>query len=181
MEKIMKTLLLTLFLAGNLHAANVDLKKSTFSWKGTKVTGEHVGNISLKKANLKKGKDGKISKGEFVIDMNTVTITDLSGEWATKFIGHIKSADFFDVKKFPEAKLVITGDDGKNLKGKLTIKGKTNDIKVPYKVKNGEYVGTMTFNRTKYDMKYGSGSFFKGLGDKMIHDKVTLNFKVKLK
>lgn len=166
---------------GNLYASNVDLKQSTFTWKGTKVTGEHTGNISLKSASLNKGKDGKITSGEFVIDMNSVTVTDLTGEWADKFIAHIKNEDFFEIKKYPNAKLVITGDDGKSLSGKLTIKGKTNDIKVPYQMKNGVYTGTMTFDRTKFDMKYGSGSFFKGLGDKMIHDKVTLKFNVKTK
>jgi len=113
--------------------------------------------------------------------MNTLTITDLTGEWENKFLAHIKSKDFFNVKKFPNAKLVITGDNGKALTGKLTIKGKTNKIKVPYKVKDNAYLGTMTFDRTKFDMNYGSGSFFKGLGDKMIHDKVTLKFNVKTK
>lgn len=177
----MKALFLTLIFAGNLYAAGVDTKASSFKWKGTKVTGEHYGQVSLKSANLKHSKDGKISSGEFVIDMDSVTVGDLSGEWATKFLNHIKSPDFFNVPKFPTSKLVVTSDNGKVLKGKLTIKGKTNDITIPYKKSGDTYKGTMTFDRTKYDMKYGSGSFFKGLGDKMIHDKVTLSFEVKTK
>jgi polyisoprenoid-binding protein YceI len=177
----MKLLLMALFISSQLLAANVDMSKSSFTWKGTKVTGEHFGKISLKKAELKKAKDGKIKSGNFVMNMDTITIEDLNGEWAKKFVDHIKGPDFFNVPKFPEAKLVITGDDGKNLMGKLTIKGKTNKVTIPYEKKGNQYTGTMKFNRTKFDMKYGSGSFFKGLGDKMIHDDVTLKFTVALK
>ena len=110
-----------------------------------------------------------------------MTVTDLQGEWADKFLVHMKNEDFFDVEKFPTATLKLTKDDGKKLYGKMTIRGKTNDISFSYKKSGNTYSGKMVFNRTKYDMVYGSGSFFKNLGDKIIHDDVHLDFSVVLK
>lgn len=177
----MKSFLLLAFMTGSIYAGNINLKTSSFEWKGSKVTGKHYGNLSLKSAYLRENESGKITAGEFVINMNSLTITDLKGEWAAKFLGHIKSADFFEVQKHPTAKLVVTSDDGTNLTGNLTIKGKTHPIKIPYTKSNQSYSGIMTFDRTKFDMKYGSGNFFKGLGDNMIHDKVTVNFNIRKK
>ena len=63
----------------------------------------------------------------------------------------------------------------------LTIKSKTNPIKVSYTKKGKTYSGKLKFDRTKFDMIYGSGNFFKNLGDKIIHDEVVLDFSVVLK
>lgn len=162
------------------QATEVDLKKSEFNWKGTKVTGEHVGKVSLKSATVV-AKGDEVTGGEFVIDMNTITVTDLEGEWAQKFIDHVKGADFFDIEKHPEAKLVLTSVKDGEFKGNLTIKGKTNPVAFKAKREGKAYSGVLSFNRTKFNMVYGSGSFVKGLGDKMIHDEVTVNFKLVLK
>lgn len=162
-------------------AAKVDTKNSSFSWLGTKVSGKHYGKIFLKSAKVDVAKDGKLKNGEFVMDMNSFTVTDLQGEWADKFLGHMKSGDFFEVSKFPTAKLVLNKDDGKTLSGKLTIKGKTHAVSFPYTKKGKSYVGKLKFDRTKFNMVYGSGNFFKNLGDKMIHDEVSLDFNVVLK
>lgn len=163
------------------QAAEVDLKNSDLEWKGTKVTGEHVGKISFKEASLDVNKKGLIKKGKFVVDMNTVKVTDLEGEWADKLKGHLLSKDFFEAEKFPTANLVVNKDDGKKLKGKLTIKGKTQKVEIPYTKSGDDYKGVLKFDRTKFDMIYGSGDFFKELGDKMIHNEVTLNFNIKVK
>lgn len=162
------------------QAQEVDLKKSEFNWRGTKVTGEHVGKVSLKSAKVT-AKGDEVTGGEFVIDMSTITVTDLEGEWAQKFLDHIKSADFFDIAKHPEAKLVLTSVKNGEFKGDMTIKGKTNPVTFKAKRDGKTYAGVLSFNRTKFDMVYGSGSFFKGLGDKMVHDEVTVNFKLVLK
>lgn len=178
----MKALLITLGLGLSLSvsATSVDLKKSSFSWKGTKVSGKHVGKISLKSAKIKKTKAGFIREGNIVMDINSVTVTDLKGEWAGKFLGHVKSGDFLDVKKFPTAALEVTKDDGKTLWANLTIKGKTNPVKFKYNKVGNNYKGTLKFDRTKFDMIYGSGNFFKNLGDKMIHNEVSLDFNLVL-
>jgi polyisoprenoid-binding protein YceI len=126
----------------------------------------------MKKATLNNG------KGEFVADMNSIGETTLTGEWKTKFLGHIKSADFFDVKKYPSAKLKINKVDNGYLYGTLTIKNKTHDVTVPFTKEGKVYSGEIGFDRTKYDMVYGSGNFLKNLGDKVIADTVTLKFKI---
>ena len=177
----MKLLLIALSLFSiTLFAAEVDTKKSSFTWHGTKVTGKHFGKIFIKTAKLDL-KEGKVSSGEIVMDMKSFTVTDLEGEWANKFLGHMKSGDFFEVEKYPTAKLVIKSDDGKSLSGDLTIKSKTNPVKIAYTKKGKTYSGKLKFDRTKFDMIYGSGNFFKNLGDKVIHDEVVLDFAVVFK
>lgn len=185
-EDLMKFLNIISILATSLTinftslAAEVDLGASKFTWKGTKVTGEHVGEVKLKSAKVQ-DKDGKVTGGEFVIDMTTIAVTDLQGEWAEKFLNHVKTDDFFVVNKYPEAKLVIKSVDGDTYKGDLTVKGKTNPVTFKAKNSGKTYSGKLQFDRTKFDITYGSGSFFKGLGDKMIHDQVEVDFKVVLK
>ena len=177
----MKKLILLIFAFSNLlFASDVDLKKSKFKWRGTKVTGEHFGEVPLKSAKVEI-KDGKIASGNFVIDLTKMSVTDLQGEWADKFLAHIKNEDFFEVGKYPTAKLVIEKDDGKSISGKMTIKDKTNPISIPYKKSGNTYTGKMSFDRTKYNIVYGSGNFFKNLGDKVIHDQVDVTFSVVLK
>jgi polyisoprenoid-binding protein YceI len=177
----MKQLLLALVLTvSTAFAADVDLKKSSFKWQGTKVTGKHFGKIYLKSGKVDL-KDGKLAGGTFVADMNSFTVDDLSGEWAEKFIGHMKSKDFFTVKKFPTASLKIKSVKGKKVTADLTVKGKTNEVKFDVVQKGDTYSGVLKFDRTKFDMTYGSGDFFKGLGDKMIHNDVTVDFSFVVK
>lgn len=164
-----------------LSANEVDLTKSQFTWIGKKVTGEHSGSIALKSANIVLDESEKIKKAELVMDMSSLTVTDLTGEWADKFLNHMKSADFFEVSKYPTSKLDITEDNGKELKGNLTIKGKTAPVVISYTKKDKNYLGQLTFDRTKFDMNFRSGNFFKDLGDKMIYDDVNLKFDIKLK
>lgn len=166
-------LLALLFNFAHLKAEEIDLNKSTFTWRGSKITGDfHSGPIKMKKANLNDG------KGEFVADLKTIDDKTLEGEWKQKLLGHLKSADFFNIEKFPTATLKIEKMNNGYLFGKLTIKGKTNSVSIPYTKKGNTYSGELGFDRTQYDMVYGSGNFFKNLGDKVISDTVTLQFKV---
>lgn len=159
----------------------VDVEKSTFAWTGTKKVGsKHFGKIQLKSADVTV-KNGKIQSGEFVMNMNSITVEDLEGEWRDKLLGHLKSGDFFEVEKYPVAKLVIEKQvDKDTVRGKLTIKGKTQPISVDFKpAGKNQYKGTLTFDRTKFGIVYGAKSFFKSLvADKIINDKVTVDFVV---
>ena len=155
----------------------VDLKKSVFKWTGTKVTGSHYGKVLLKSASIDE-KDGHINSGTFVMDMNTISCDDLQGEWMDKLIGHLKNDDFFGVNKYPTSTLNIKHGMNGKLTGNLTIKGVSQPVTVSYKQSGKNFNGTLKFDRTKYGIKYGSGSFFEGLGDKMIHDEVTVEFSV---
>jgi polyisoprenoid-binding protein YceI len=159
------------------YAATVDSSKSEFAWTGKKVTGQHQGKLPLKSSEVKMNAD-QIASGEFIVDLTQLTVEDLTGEYKDKFLTHIKSADFFDVEKWPTAKLVVTKISGNQAEGKLTIKDKTNPVKFNFDKKENVYTGKLVFDRTKYGMIYGSGNFFKNLGDKTIYNDVTLDFKV---
>lgn len=161
----------------------VDPQKSQITWLGEKVTGEHTGHIKIKDGSVELT-DGKLSGGEFTIDMSTITCTDLEDEgYNQKLVGHLKSEDFFGVEKHPVSKFEITSVTQKSgnevaIKGNLTIKGKTLPIEFPATVKtDGKTLNAeakIEVDRTKYDIRYGSGSFFDNLGDKTIDDIFTL-------
>lgn len=174
------TVLALSFTAAFAFAGEINLKESQLKWKGTKVTGEHYGKVPFKSGTVDM-KDGKVTGGEFVADLTNFTIEDLEGEWATKFLTHMKSEDFFEVKKYPTAKLKIKSIKGNNVTADLTIKGKTNEVKFKMKEKDGLHSGVLKFDRTKFDMIYGSGNFFKNLGDKTINDEVVVDFTFKVK
>lgn len=163
---------------------NVDVNNSVIVWKGYKVTGEHTGTVKVKNGNLQLT-DGKLSGGSFDIDMNSITDTDMEPEYAAKLVGHLKSDDFFGVSKFPTAKFVITRaipqDTKGNYKiiGNLTIKETTKEVKFAANVaeQNGKLTATgqLKIDRSEYNVRYGSGSFFDDLGDKTIYDEFDLN------
>ncbi|MDH3651234.1 MAG: YceI family protein [Saprospiraceae bacterium] len=168
----------------------VDMEKSTVQWTGKKVTGKHTGSIKLKEASLKVEK-GSLMGGAFVIDMTTLANEDLKGEMKGKLEGHLKSPDFFNVAEFPTANLDITsvvsrGAPGSyKVIGDLTVKGITKPIKfnVQMAEEDGSHVATadLVVDRSEYDVRYGSGSFFDNLGDKTIYDEFELSVKLVLK
>ena len=166
--------------------------QSTVNWTGKKVTGEHTGTIKVTKGDVIVNKN-TVTGGSFEIDMNSITCTDIKdAEYNKKLVGHLRSDDFFSVDKHPKANFVITkvspikgakaGENNYNVTGNLTIKGITNAIEFPAKIQVNNGVATasadVVVNRAKYDIRYGSGSFFEGLGDKMIYDDMYISFKV---
>ncbi|RYF69906.1 MAG: YceI family protein, partial [Cytophagaceae bacterium] len=161
--------------------------KSTLSWNGKKVTGEHSGNIKVQDGAFVV--DGsKVTGGQFTFDMNSITCTDLTDKgYNDKFIGHIKSEDFFNTAKFPTSTFKITkvtpkGGELYDITGNMTIKGITNAVTFPATVKMaGNQItaaGKATLDRTKYDIRYGSKSFFENIGDKAIYDDFTVDMKL---
>ena len=198
MKKQLTSLVLSLIFVTGTALANdpvkgttyqVDAKGSSLLWTGSKITGSsHSGTISISAGTLTIG-EGAIVGGEFSIDMTTITNTDLSGGMKGKLEGHLKSEDFFAVEKFPAATLVITGSDSHgghmHVMGELTIKGATHPVKFDANVseKDGMLTASaeITFDRTKYDVRYGSKSFFDDLGNKAINDEVMLSVKLSAK
>ena len=174
-------LLITLFISSVIYAQSfkADTEKTELKWTGKKVGGQHVGHIKLKSGELTI-KDGAIAKGNFVIDMKSITNDDLTDAgYNQKLVGHLKSDDFFGVEKYPEATLVIKEPatfvgNMANVKGELTVKGKTNPITFVVSKNGNTYTSTISVDRAKYDVRYGSGSFFSNLGDKVIDDIFTL-------
>lgn len=156
----------------------VKTTESTVTWKGYKVTGSHHGTIALKSGSLIFDGD-KLTGGEFVVDMPTLVSNDLQGEYKGKLEGHLKSDDFFGVEAHPTSKLVFTsvkatGKNSYEVTGDLTIKGKTNPVTFDISIYGNKATATMKVDRSLYDVKYGSGSFFDNLGDKTIYDEFDL-------
>lgn len=161
----------------------VDTQSSNIVWTGYKVTGKHTGTVKVKSGTLTTD-NGVLTGGSFEVDINSITDTDLEGEWAAKLVGHLKSDDFLGAATYPTATFVITRaipqDSKGNYKviGNLTIKGITKEVKFFANVAEANGMvnasGKMTIDRSEFNMRYGSGSFFDGLGDKTIYDEFDL-------
>jgi polyisoprenoid-binding protein YceI len=169
---------LTVFVAIGQERLTADTSKTTLLWLGEKVTGQHTGTIKLQSGWLN-WKDNKIISGEFTINMGS--IKESAGNKTLE--GHLKSDDFFSVEKFPTARLVLTGSDSfekgsSEVKGTLSIKGITNPIEFKSNIQKKDdglwFYSNITVDRTKYNIKYGSGTFFDNLGDKVIYDEFKL-------
>jgi polyisoprenoid-binding protein YceI len=168
----------------------IDPAKSSLKWVGKKVTGSHDGIVSVRNGTATL-EGGKLIGGTFDIDMTTISVKDIeSPKDNKKLTDHLKSEDFFSASKFPVAKFTITkaepitgaagGAPNYQVSGILDVKGITNDVTFPATVTVGDgtatAVGTATLDRTKWNVRYGSGKFFQNLGDRVIYD----NFDVAL-
>lgn len=160
----------------------VNTTDSKVEWTGRKVTGKHNGTVNIKEGSLQI-KDGFLTGGEFTIDMTSIKVTDLTGEYAGKLEGHLKSDDFFNTGQFPTSTLKITqanakGDGKFEVKGDLTIRGITKPVTFTTQLspdgKRYKANTNITIDRSQYDVKYGSGKFFEGLGDSTIYDEFDL-------
>jgi polyisoprenoid-binding protein YceI len=181
MRKVLLFLALSVLMVAGVEAQsklNADTTKTKLLWLGEKVTGQHSGTVKLQSGWLS-WQDNRISSGEF--DINMASIKD--SEANTRLEGHLKSDDFFGVAKYPTAKLVITGstpfDKGNGVvSGTLTIKGVTNPIEFKAAMQKKDdgvwFFANIVLDRTKYNIRYGSGSFFDNLGDKTIYDEFKL-------
>ena len=162
---------------------SINTENSSITWTGKKVLGSHNGTIKLKEGTLIM--DGEtLTGGMFTVDMTTINVTDLkSGEGKEKLEGHLQSDDFFGVATYPTATLTFTKvqkmSGGYEVDADLTIKGKT--ASVSFELANAGGMATTSFkvDRTKYDVRYGSGSFFDSLGDNTISDKFKLDIVLK--
>lgn len=156
----------------------VDTSKSELVWRGYKVVGQHHGSIQLINGSMEF--DGnKLLGGSFEIDMTTIDCSDLTGGSKNKLIGHLKSDDFFSVDEHQTAAFKVTSASRKSkgqydVTGNLTVKGITKPVTFAAafttEVAGTKVSANIKVDRTLYDIKYRSGNFFDGLGDKMIND-----------
>ncbi len=143
----------------------LDTNASQLKWTGYHLAKsyEHYGFVKIKSGKFSVT-NGKITSGEFVIDMNTITNTDVeSAKDNAKLVNHLKSDDFFNVKNFPEAKLVIkkseTSGSGLNVTGDLTIRGITKTIEFDAVLNDtgnrAEATADIKIQRTDFQVMYG--------------------------
>ena len=159
--------------------------QSNIDWVGKKVTGAHNGTIAVKEGEIVLN-DGKLTGGKFVIDTTSIKILDITDPATNaQFFGHLASDDFFSTEKYPEAQLEITSVSGNHVEGNLTIKGITHPVSFDVIVNvNGDQLtaaGKLVIDRTKYEMKFRSGNFFKDLGDTLIYNDFELNVVITAK
>ena len=177
-KKTLIALVVTLFLAVGLQAQTADISEGIIYWKGSKVVPDfHEGTLSISKGALT-FEDDLLTGGTFTVDMNSIVCTDLSGKSGARLVGHLKSDDFFGVDEHPEATLVITNaektDDGYNVKGDFTIRGITHAENFVLKLDGNKATADLEIDRSKYNVKFRSGTFFENLGDKLIKDELEL-------
>lgn len=187
----MKFTLLSLmtFISFSLNAATfkINNNESKLTYVGKKVTGEHTGNLSFQSGSLEVD-GGVIKGGEIVVDMNTLTSTDITDkDYNAKYVTHMKSEDFFNTPKYPQSKIIIKKSEktknGLKVSGDLTMLGVTKPVSFEVsdlKIQGNNLTGTtkMILDRTNWGLKYGSSSFFKGLGDKAIENNFTIEVKI---
>jgi polyisoprenoid-binding protein YceI len=156
----------------------IKVETSTLVWKGYKVTGSHQGTVDIKSGSLI-FKDGVLTGGDIMIDMSSIESTDLEGEYKGKLEGHLKSDDFFGVQKYPTASLTLkkvtpAGKNAYTAIGDLTIKGITKPVDLEVSIYGNKATANIKIDRSEFDVRYGSTSFFDGLKDKAIYDEFDL-------
>jgi polyisoprenoid-binding protein YceI len=155
---------------------------------------EHIqGTIDIAEGSFY-ANDSIVESGTFLIDMNSITVTDLEGEDRENLEAHLKGTvegkegDFFNVNEYPDAQFEVTGISEGNgqtmLQGNLTMRGETKNVEFPVNIdRNGDELEltseTFSIDRTKWKVNYGSKSVFDSLGDNFINDEITLTIKVK--
>jgi polyisoprenoid-binding protein YceI len=158
--------------AGTSYALDTDA--SVVTWIGSKVSMKHNGTIKVKNGTFT-AKGGQVTSGKFVIDMPTIVNNDQEGTWKAKLEGHLKSPDFFDVEKYPEATFEIASvtksEKSYEVRGNLTIKGISKGISFPADIAfEGETPvsakGIVTINRQNW------GIVYPGMADDLIADNV---------
>lgn len=177
MKGIIITSIFAFILSLNTKAQNiaykVDEEQSTVKWKGYAGVGSYapVGTIKIKSGNIKCA-GNFIRNGFVLIDMTTIENENKDLE------GHLKNEDFFDCKKYPTAKFDLITLKGKNAVGKLTIKGIAKEVKFPmtYNNLNGKLTikANLKVDRTLYNIKYNSASYFQDLGNYAIKNEFDL-------
>lgn len=166
----------------------IESAKSQIDWTGRKVTGAHNGTIGIKEGNFILN-NGKIIGGNIVINTASIKILDVTDAATNaQFAGHLASDDFFSIEKFPTASFTISSTKQLTantyyLEGNLTIKDITHvtgfEVTVEENTENAlSLKGKLVIDRTKYDIKFRSGNFFKDLGDTLIYNDFDLDFTI---
>lgn len=182
----------------------VDTTASKVEWVATKVSAYHTGTLNVKSGEVIV-KDGNITGGNFVLDMNSIVVSGPKGSDTKaneKLLGHLKSADFFDVTKNPEATFTITSvapfsgtakdsadprqeaiskykvtNPTHSVSGNLTIKGLTKNITFPAQItitgNSASAIAKFNINRQDWDIVY------PGKPDDLIRNEVHLGIALK--
>ena len=168
--------------ADNIY--NIETAQSQITWTGREVsTSSHYGTLDFVSGNFEIS-NGSIVNGEFIVDMTSINNQDMEGDSKARLEGHLKSDDFFSVESYPTAAISINSSelisDGKwNVSADLSIKGFTHPVNFEMINSEDGWSANLVFDRSKYDVRFRSGSFFENLGDKLIYDDIELEINLK--
>ena len=167
--------------ADNIY--NIETAQSQITWTGREVsTSYHYGTLDFVSGNFEIS-NGEIVNGEFIVDMTSINNQDMEGDSKARLEGHLKSDDFFSVESYPTAAISINSSelisDGKwNVSADLSIKGFTHPVNFEMISSEDGWSANLVFDRSKYDVRFRSGSFFENLGDKLIYDDIELSINL---
>ena len=167
----------------------MDNDNSSIKWTGRELsTKSHYGSLQMKNGSLTVNTDGTVN-GIIKIDMTTIDCEDLQGRSKASLERHLRSDDFFSVESHPIATLTFKSEGGIGagnklaFNGDLEIKGISHPISFESEVKNVDPKVTalvdMTFDRSKYNVRFRSGTFFQNLGDKLIYDDIEISVDIR--
>ena len=162
---------------------NIETAQSQITWTGREVsTSSHYGTLDFVSGNFEIS-NGSIVNGEFIVDMTSLNNQDMEGDSKARLEGHLKSDDFFSVESYPTAAISINSSelisDGKwNVSADLSIKGFTHPVNFEMISSEDGWSANLVFDRSKYDVRFRSGSFFENLGDKLIYDDIELSINL---
>jgi len=166
----------------------MDNDNSSIKWTGRELsTKSHYGSLQMKNGSLTVNTDGTVN-GIIKIDMTTIDCEDLQGRSKASLERHLRSDDFFSVESHPIATLTFKSEGGiaagnkLAFNGDLEIKGISHPISFESEVKSVDPKVTalvdMTFDRSKYNVRFRSGTFFQNLGDKLIYDDIEITVDI---
>lgn len=173
-------------------AFSVDLQESRVEWTGRNLLNKHHGRVALKSGSLIFA-NGRLTGGEFVLDMTSLACGDLEGDpLHDVLIAHLCGDDFFDTERYPEARFAITraemadvppGAPNLEVRGLLTVKDAAHEI--AFSATAGitpegrpAAQATLSFDRTKWNVLYGSGKFFRNLGGHLVNDLIEIQLRI---
>lgn len=171
----------------------IDIEKSMLEWIGRNLNKRHYGRIAIQAGELVIA-NGKLSAGNIVLDMITISSLDLQDpDWRDMLIRHLISDDFFAVERYPTASFRLNGWETQAgaspeapqgiVTGELTIKDVTRPISFPATVapqQDGTIQAHAAFDidRTLWNICYGSCRMFENLGMHLVHDMISLELFV---
>ena len=174
----------------------IDPKASTLEWTGRNLTGKHHGTIALLPGGKITLKGGRVTGGSITLDMATISSSDLAGSPMQQVLeGHLKSDDFFHVALYPQAQIFIDameeiadaapGNANYTVRARLRLKDVENRIVFPAQVgPSPEAEGALVaranfdFDRTEWNVRYGSGKFYEKLGKHLVSDLISVELKI---
>ena len=171
----------------------LSIEKSALRWIGRNLANQHYGRVELKSGRLEIDREGSVTGGQVVVDMQTITCADIQDQVMSKvLIEHLSSVDFFDAEKHPEssfkllqAERLIGGAPGQpnyRIYGEMTLRGVTRIIEfkaMVNQVPDGiSFQAQVDVNRVNFGAVYGSGSLFERLGMHLVNDLVTIDLSL---